>query len=72
MIGVGPQRGDGVAGAGLDPDIGRARGKAEHQQRMRPVMLEQFRQLAVDGLVGHRENMPGQFDIAERGAAQAH
>ena len=28
VVGIGPQRGDGIAGAGFDPDIGRAGGEA--------------------------------------------
>src|SRR3954463_12717274 len=31
---VRPQHGDGIAGAGLDPDVSGATGEAEHQQRV--------------------------------------
>ena len=55
LRGVGPQHGDGVAGAGFDPDIRGAAGEAEHQQRVRPVFCQSQRQFAVDRLVGHRE-----------------
>ena len=57
VVGVGPQHGDGVAGAGLDADMARAGGEAEHQQRMRPVPRQKLRQFAIDRLVRHRKNM---------------
>ena len=67
----GQQRGDGVAGAGLDPDVAACgwRGRTSTAPAAR-CFVEQFRQFAIDGLVGHREDMPGQFDIAQSGAAQ--
>jgi len=71
VVGVRPQRGDGVAGASLDPDVWRAIGEAEHQQRLRPVLRKQLRQFAIHGLVGHRKNVTGEFDIAQGGTAQA-
>src|SRR5438874_6890773 len=38
MIGVGPEHGDGVAGAGLDPHIRRAVRETKHQQPVWPVL----------------------------------
>ena len=35
MVGIGPQHGDGVAGAGLDPEVRRAGGQPKHQHRVR-------------------------------------
>ena len=70
MVSVGPQRGDGIAGTGLDPEVRRAGGEAEHQQRIRPMLRQQFRQFAIDGPVGHRKDVAGQLDIAERRTAQ--
>jgi hypothetical protein len=40
MIGIGPQHGDGIAGASLDPDPRGARREAEHQQCLRPTLSE--------------------------------
>ena len=62
---IGPQHGDGVAGAGLDPDMRGAAGEAEHQQRLRAVFCQRLRQFAVDRLVGHGKDVAGQFDVGE-------
>ena len=72
MVGIGPQRGDGIAGAGLDPHIGRTGSKTEHQQRMRPPRRQQIGQFTIDGGVRYRKDVARQFDVAERGAAQPH
>ncbi len=71
MFGIGPDLGDRVAGAGLDADERRARGEAEHQQRIRTISRDQRRQFAIDRTVGHRKNVPDTLDIVERGTAQA-
>ena len=42
-IGIGKQRGHRVAGAGLDPDMGRAASEAEHQQRLRAMSCQELR-----------------------------
>ncbi len=62
VIGIRPQRGDGVAGAGLDPQVGRSGSQAEHQQRMRAMLRQQFRQFAI-----HRAcRSPGKYALTVR------
>src|SRR6185437_1731286 len=45
-------------------------GKAEHQQGLWMQASDQFRQLAIDPLIGDMEDVAGQLDRIERGAAQ--
>ena len=70
-VGVGKPRGDGIAGAGFDPDMCRTVGKAEHQDCMRAMSGDEFGKLPIDGRVGDMEDVANHFDIAKRGAAQA-
>ena len=69
-IGVGEERGDGIARAGFDPDMRRAIGEAENQQRLRAMFGDQFGQFPVDRRVGHVEDVADQFDVGEGRAAQ--
>ena len=72
LRGIRPQHGDGVAGAGLDPDDRAVRaGEAEHQQRVRLVLSASASgNSRSTALVGHGKDVAGQFDIGEGRAAQ--
>ena len=70
IAGIRPDRGDGVARAGLDPHMRRARRKAEHQQHVGTPLGEQPRQVAVDVAIGDAEDVRGALDIGEGRPAQ--
>jgi hypothetical protein len=69
-IGIGKQRGDGITRARFDPDMRRAIGEAEHQQRLGAMPGDELGKFAIDGVVGDMENVADQFDVTERRAPQ--
>src|SRR5437762_12393407 len=57
MVGIGPDGGDGVAGAGFDPHARCPRSKPEQRQRLRLSLREELRQLAIDRCISHGKDV---------------
>ena len=59
-----------IAGARLDANLSPAAGKTEDQQHV-GLLRQQFGQIAVDRVIGRREDMAGETDSGERRAPPA-
>ena len=60
----------GIAGARLDANLSPAAGKTEDQQHVR-LACQQFGQIAVDRVIGRREDVARDLDSGERRAPPA-
>ena len=71
VIGVGPERGDGIAGAGLDPDMRRCgAARPNISSACGRCFAEQLAAVRDRRRVGDGKDVADEFDVGERRAAQ--